>query len=253
MGSGDQLKVVGVIELLGDVLTERVSRTSWGDTPSTSVIWVGPQKIANRTLVWHLHDSIELLNLIESVDTWGEPTMKAEDISLNHSSKWQIIEETGEVLPNIGISVFPKALIIESINLCDLLALVISSKDGDSAGVSDFQRHQEGHSLDRVVSSVNIVTHEKVVVIWELTTNLEEFFQIIELSMDITANCDWRPHRLDIALINQDFLGFLAKSLDVVLRQWLALEELVDLGVQILDVTEVHFASGSHIYSKFKK
>lgn len=54
--------------------------------------------------------------------------------------------------------------------------------------------------------------------------------------MDITADGDWGPHWLNIALVNQDFLGLLAESLDVVFWEGLALEELVDLGVQILDV-----------------
>ena len=74
--------------------------------------------------------------------------MKAEDVSFNDCGKWQVIEETGEVLPNIGITVLSQALIIESINLSDLLALVISSQDGDSAWVSDLECDQEGNGLD---------------------------------------------------------------------------------------------------------
>ena len=171
--------------------------------------------------------------------------MKAEDVSFNDCGKWQVIEETGEVLPDIGITVLSQALIIESINLGDLLALVISSQDGDSAWVSDLEGDQEGNSLDWVVASINVISHEEIVVVWELSSNFEKFFKIIELSMDITADGDWGPHWLNIALVNQDFLGLLAESLDVVFWEGLALEELVDLGVQILDVWEIHF--GSHI------
>ena len=58
--------------------------------------------------------------------------MEAENVSFNDSSKRKVIEKTGEVLPNVGISVFSKALIIKSINLSNLLGLVISSKDGNS-------------------------------------------------------------------------------------------------------------------------
>jgi len=58
--------------------------------------------------------------------------MEAENVSFNDSSKRKVIEKTGEVLPNVGISVFSKALIIKSINLSNLLGLVISSKDSNS-------------------------------------------------------------------------------------------------------------------------
>jgi hypothetical protein len=59
-----------------------------------------------------------------------------------------VIEEGSEVLPNVGITVLSQALIIESIDLCDLLALVISSQDGDSVWVSDLKSDKEGNGLD---------------------------------------------------------------------------------------------------------
>ena len=58
--------------------------------------------------------------------------MEAEDVSFDDGSQGKVIEERGEVLPYAGISVFSKAFIVESINLSNLLGLVISSKDGDS-------------------------------------------------------------------------------------------------------------------------
>ncbi len=43
MGSGDARQVIGVVELLGDVLSEAVTRTSGGDTPTTTIIGIRPQ------------------------------------------------------------------------------------------------------------------------------------------------------------------------------------------------------------------
>ena len=152
-------------------------------------------------------------------------------------------------MPDVGISVFPKALIVESINLSDLLAFVISSQDGDSAWVSHLQGDQEGHGLDGVVSSINVISHEEIVVVGKLSSNFEEFFQIIELSMNITANRDWGSHWLNIALVHQDLLGFFTQGLDAVFWEGLAQKELVDLSIQILDVGEIHFnTTNSHIY-----
>ena len=128
--------------------------------------------------------------------------MKAENVSLDDSGQWEVIEETCEVLPNIGISILSEALVIETINLCDLLALMVSSEDSDSAWVSHLKGDQKSNSLDWVVASINVISHEEIVVVWQLSSNLEEFFQIIELSMDISANGHWGPNWLHIAFID---------------------------------------------------
>ena len=128
--------------------------------------------------------------------------MKAENVSLNDSGQWQVIEETCEVLPNIGITVLSEALVIETIHLGDLLALMVSSEDSDSAWVPNLKGDQKGDSLDWVVASINVISHEEIVIVWQLSSDLEEFLQIIELSMDVSANGDWGPNWLHIALIN---------------------------------------------------
>ena len=58
MGSGNQLQVIWMVELFGDVLSKRITSTSWWDTPTTSVIRVWPKKITNWTFVWHFHNSV---------------------------------------------------------------------------------------------------------------------------------------------------------------------------------------------------
>ena len=241
MCSGNQFKVVRMVELFRDILPERVSGTSWRDTPSASVIWVGPEKITDWTLVWHLHDSIELLDLIKGVDTWGETTMETEDISFNDCGQWKVIEQWGEVLPDVGVTILSKALIIESIDLGDLLTLVVTSEDGDSAWVSDLAADEEGNSLNWVVSTIDIITHEEIVVVWQFSTDLKELFQIVELTMDITADGDWSSDWLNIAFSDKDLLGLLAKSLDAILWEWLAVQKLLDRCIEWLDVWKVYF------------
>jgi len=68
---------------------------------------------------------------------------------------------------------------------------VISAKNGDAVRIADFEANEEGDCLDRVVASVDVVAHEEVVVIWQLSADLEELFKIVELTMDVTANGDW--------------------------------------------------------------
>jgi len=119
------------------------------------------------------HDSVKLLDLIEGVNTWRKTTMKAEDAAFNDGGQRQVIEQACEILPNIGISVLSQALIIKSIDLGDLLTLVITSQDGNSVWVPNFESDEKSHGLNRVVTSIDVISHEKVVVIRQSTTNFE--------------------------------------------------------------------------------
>lgn len=60
-------------------------------------------------------DSVELPNLIKSVDTGRQTTVETEDLSLNDGSQRQVIKELCEVLPHIRIAIFPQTFIVESV------------------------------------------------------------------------------------------------------------------------------------------
>lgn len=115
MGSCDSSQVVGVVELLRDVLAEGVASTTGRDTPTASVIGVGPQQIADWSFVRHFLHAVELSDLIEGVDGRRQTTMEAENLVLNDGGQGQVVEELGELLPYVGVSVLTEALIIESI------------------------------------------------------------------------------------------------------------------------------------------
>jgi hypothetical protein len=68
--------------------------------------------------------------------------MKTENSVVYNCSKWKVIKELSKVNPNIWVSVFTKAFIIEAINLCNLTNLVITSQNGDSVLESDLQSNQ---------------------------------------------------------------------------------------------------------------
>ena len=81
-----------MIELLGNILSEGVASTSWRDTPSTPVIWIGPAEIADWAFMGDFHDPIKLLDLIQGVDRWRETTMQTEYVVFNHGGEWDVIE-----------------------------------------------------------------------------------------------------------------------------------------------------------------
>lgn len=68
---------------------------------------------------------------------------------------------------------------------------MISSEDGESLRISDFQRNKESHGLDGVISTIDVVSHEEVVGFGRLTTDFEEFTQVVELTVDVTTYRNW--------------------------------------------------------------
>ena len=66
-------------------------------------------------------------------------------------------------------------------------ALVITTYEPYSIGISNLERQQQQESLNRVESSVNKVTDEEVIRFWTVATNSEQFLQIIELTMNVAA------------------------------------------------------------------
>ena len=53
--------------------------------------------------------------MVEGIDRGGKPPMQAEDTVLHNCGHGEIVEGVGEVLPHIGVAVFPEAFIIKSI------------------------------------------------------------------------------------------------------------------------------------------
>ena len=115
MSTRYQFESICMVELLRDVLTERVASTSGRDAPAAAVIRVGPKQIADGSFVGNFLDAVELTNLVESVDGGRETSMQTEDLSLDNCCQRQVIEEFSESLPHIRISVLAQALIVETI------------------------------------------------------------------------------------------------------------------------------------------
>lgn len=67
--------------------------------------------------------------------------MQTEDLILNDCGKGQIIEQIGQELPHICVTVFSHTLVVETVNLGDLPTFMVTSQNSDSVGISDFQTH----------------------------------------------------------------------------------------------------------------
>jgi hypothetical protein len=116
--------------------------------------------------------------------------MQAEDLLLHDGRHRDVIEERSEHHPYILISELLLALLVETINLCDPSGLVVASGEMHAFGVSHLQGHQQRDSLDRVIPSVHEISHEEVVGERRVASNGEEFNQVMQLSVDVSADGD---------------------------------------------------------------
>jgi len=124
--------------------------------------------------------------------------MQTENLRSNDCSQRKVVEQLSKLLPHFSISILPQAFIIEPVNLSDLSALMVASKDGQSLWISHFQSDKESDSLNRVIASINVISHEQVISIRGLSSNLKKFAQVVELSMDVTTNSYWRWNTLHV-------------------------------------------------------
>jgi hypothetical protein len=58
---------------------------------------------------------------------WAEASVQAKDLTIDQSSQRKVVEQVGEILPDVGVSVFSETFVVESIHLSDLAGLVIAT------------------------------------------------------------------------------------------------------------------------------
>lgn len=103
-------------------------------------------------------DTVEGADVVKGINARGETSVEAEDLVVDKGGQGKIIKQVRKVLPDIGIAILAEALVVESVDLCDLAGLVVSTKDGNSLGVADFEGNKESDCFDRVVTSINVIT-----------------------------------------------------------------------------------------------
>ena len=78
----------------------------------------------------------------------------------DESGEGEVVEEVGEVSPYVRVAILAEALVVEAVHLRDLPRFVVAAENCYPVAVAQLERNQEGDSLDRVISSVDIVPHE---------------------------------------------------------------------------------------------
>lgn len=110
---------------------------------------------------------------------------------------------------------------------------MVTSYKSYTIGVAHFQGQEKQEGLNRVVAAIYEITHEKVVCVWALSSNRKEFFEIIKLAMNVSADCYWGLDGLDVAFLKQNLLGAVAERLDLGFLDILA---ALELGNPLVDI-----------------
>lgn len=101
MGTRDHLQVVGMVELLSDVLTESVTSASGIHAPSSSVIRIRPKQIAHRSFVRHLLESFERADVVEGLNAGRQSSVEAEKLIFHNGSEGQVVKKLSKALPDV--------------------------------------------------------------------------------------------------------------------------------------------------------
>lgn len=128
-----------MIECFRNILPKGVTGAARANTPAASVIRVRPEQVAHRALMRNFLDSVKRSNIIKGIDARRETTVETEDLVVDEGSQREVVEKIGKEFPNVGVAVFPKTLVVETVHLGDLTGLVVTAQNGDALGVSDLK------------------------------------------------------------------------------------------------------------------
>lgn len=68
----------------------------------------------------HLLYPIQSPDVVERVNARRQPTVQTENLVVDQSGERKVIEEVGEVFPDVRIAILAQALVVEAVNLGNL-------------------------------------------------------------------------------------------------------------------------------------
>lgn len=83
--------------------------------------------------------------------------MQAEYLVVDQRSQREVVEQISEVFPDVGVAVFSETFVVETVHLRNLTRFVITSKNGDARRIAYLQGDKKSDSLDRIVTSIDVV------------------------------------------------------------------------------------------------
>jgi hypothetical protein len=114
--------------------------------------------------------------------------VNAEDSLVDERSQRKAVENFCAMAPHVDRSILAQALVVKAVHLSDLPTLVVASNQSDLVRVAHLECQQEQKGLHGVEATIDEVSHEKVVRAWTLPSYLEQFHQVVELAVNVSAD-----------------------------------------------------------------
>lgn len=138
------------------------------------------------------------------VDAGAESAVDAEDAIIDDGGEREVVKDISAIPPDIERAILPEAFIIEAIHLRDLTALMITSDQRDQIRIANFICKQQEERLNTIEPAVYKISQEKIAYARNISAISKKLQQVIELSMNIAANCDGRVDTLNVPFLHQD-------------------------------------------------
>jgi hypothetical protein len=162
-----------MVELSSHLGSEQPSGTSRRHGPGLDILRIRPHEIAEWAFVRDFHSSVDKSNLINCFDFWRKTSVNTENFSLNNGTDAEVVENFCAVFPWVSISILSNGLVIKSIHGGDLSGFVVSSEQSDVSWILELEAEQKLECLNRIITSVDKVSHEDVSCIWDLSSLIE--------------------------------------------------------------------------------
>ena len=113
--------------------------------------------------------------------------MHGKNFLIDDCSDRKTIEAISEGLPQLDV-VPPLALVVKSVDAIDRGTFMVSTQDEEILRVFDFIRQKKADCLQRLLSSVHIVTKKQVIGFRGKSAVFEEAEEIVVLPMNVATD-----------------------------------------------------------------
>ena len=186
MRATNQVYVVLFEELFDDRFAESVWNSAIVLAPTRlALLRIRPKQIAQEAIFGDFSGTSELLELGNCDEFGRETSVHAQNLVVNQGCNGHAVEDILELFPSLDWKA-AFAFVVEAINAVDLTTFVISAQQEKVFLVLDFVREQQNDRLQRLTTSVYVVTKEKVVGFGREPAIFKQSQQIGELTVCVT-------------------------------------------------------------------
>lgn len=234
----DEVDFVEEIELIDHFVSEYPPSSSGIASPRFYVLGIRPHEISQWSFVRYFLFPVEQSHLIDGGQVGGESAVEAEDVAVDDGSQRQVVERLIEVFPAVGVAVFFIDFVQEAVHHCYVSAFVVAAEEVDAVGVLDFEAEEQRYRFDGVVAAVYEIADHDEFALGHSSAFCEQVFDIVELSVDISGQVDWRFDADDVGLLREYWFDHVAEGTDGWFGDGFAVEgwlvPLLDAHIQLL-------------------